>query len=95
MTCAYSSHQVSSRTLQTKCFPRCPVSKISVSPLQPSLSLELIRIEHRVCETQDSSIYQVLLRSDHQFVRYLDFHVFQEFQFPPPTLFKATGPGRN
>ena len=31
-TCAYSSHQVSSRYLHSKRFPRFPVSKISVSP---------------------------------------------------------------
>ena len=51
----FSSHQVSSRSLHSKRFPRFPVSKISVSPLhQPPSSPvppDLIRIENGESET--------------------------------------------
>ena len=50
-TCAYSSHQVSSRSLHSKCFPRFPVSEISVSPNQPIMSPNPIRIENGGFET--------------------------------------------
>ena len=42
---AYSPHHVSSRSLHSKRFSRFPVSKISVSPLQPSVSPDSIQIE--------------------------------------------------
>ena len=50
-TCAYSPHQVSSRSLHSKRFPRFPVSKISVSPLQPPMSPDPIQIENGAFET--------------------------------------------
>jgi len=70
ITCAYSSYQVSSGSLHSKVSPKFPVSKISVSPLQPSMSPDPIRIENAAAfKTWDLSIYKVSLRLEHGFPR--------------------------
>ena len=93
-TYVYSIHQASSRFLHSKCFSK-------ISPLQiPTMSKDLVRIwiiRNKSSETWIPSKNQISLRSDHLFVRYKysNFHVFQEFRFPPPTPPNVTGSGRN
>ena len=69
-------------------------------PLQiPTMSKDLVGIWNKSSETWIPSKNQISLRSDHLFVRYKysNFHVFQEFRFPPPppTPPNVTGSGRN
>ena len=67
-------------------------------PLQiPTMSKDLVGIWNKSSETWIPSKNQISLRSDHLFVRnkYSNFHVFQEFRFPPPTPPNVKGSGRN
>ena len=67
-------------------------------PLQiPTMSKDLVGIWNKSSETWIPSKNQTSLRSNHLFVRYKysNFHVFQEFRFPPPTPPTVTGSGQN
>ena len=86
-----------------------PPSFIPIPPLQvffqdfplqfppPPMSKVLVGVWNKSSETWIPSKNQVSLRSDHPFVRwkYPNFHIFQEFRFPPPTAPNVTGSGRN
>ena len=83
-----------------------PPSFIPIPPLQvffqnfslqlPPMSKDLVGIRNKSSETLIPSKNQISLRSDHLFVRqkYPNFHVFQEFRFPPPTPPNVTGSGQ-
>ena len=84
-----------------------PPSFIPIPPLQefskisPSSSPQCqeiwVGIWNKSSETWIPSKYQISLISDRLFVRYKypNFHVFQEFRFPPTTPPNVTESGRN
>ena len=94
ITRAYSSHQVSSRYLHSKHFPRFPVSKISISPLQPSMSPDLITFENEVWDIRFFYISS-FIEIQSPIRKIPRIHVFQEFRLPPPTPFNVTWSGRD